>query len=162
IPARIRTLREFGKPVVCNEDTKTGEVGAKAAELCVAAGGSWGLLLEEKNQHYPFVFRGAADDITGYAPIKKLTGPAGSRQTIRGRLLRTLSRPFALPLAVVAWFMIPIAAPAADGISVRGEVTDSTTGKAVACRIYIEGEDGTWHFPKSEVRAGIAVEYRRE
>src|SRR6185436_14096322 len=37
IPARIKALREHGKPVVCHEDTKTGDAGARAAELCVAA-----------------------------------------------------------------------------------------------------------------------------
>ena len=75
IPARIKALREFGKPVVCNEDTKTGDAGAKAAELCVTAGASWGLMLETVNQHYPFAFRGAADDKAVYAAIKKLTSP---------------------------------------------------------------------------------------
>jgi CubicO group peptidase (beta-lactamase class C family) len=75
IPARIKALREFGKPVVCNEDTKTGDVGARAAELCVAAGGSWGLMLEKVNQHYPFSFRGAEDDKAVYAALKKLTSP---------------------------------------------------------------------------------------
>jgi hypothetical protein len=61
--------------VVCNEDTKTGDMGAKAAELCVSAGGSWGLMLEKVNQHYPFTFRGAADDETVYGTTKKLTTP---------------------------------------------------------------------------------------
>jgi len=75
IPARLESLRAFGKPVVCNEDTKTGAAGAKAAELCVAAGASWGLMLEKANQHYPFSFRGAADDRTVYDAIKKLTTP---------------------------------------------------------------------------------------
>ena len=28
--------------------------------------------------------------------------------------------------------------------------------------LYIEGEDGTWHFPKSEAKAGSAVEYRKQ
>jgi hypothetical protein len=41
IPMRIKALREFGKPVVCDEDTKTGDAGAKPAELCVSAGGPW-------------------------------------------------------------------------------------------------------------------------
>jgi hypothetical protein len=75
MPARIKALREFGKPVVCNEDTKTGDAGAKAAELCVSARGSWGLMLETINQHYPFAFRGTADDETVYGAIKKLTTP---------------------------------------------------------------------------------------
>jgi hypothetical protein len=53
IPARVKAMREFSKSVVCNEDTKTGDASAKAAELCVTAGGSWGLMPEEVNQHYP-------------------------------------------------------------------------------------------------------------
>jgi hypothetical protein len=75
IPTRIKAVREFGKPVVCNEDTKTGDAGAKAAEPCVSAGGPGGLILEKVNQHYPFAFRGAADDETVYGAIKKLTTP---------------------------------------------------------------------------------------
>jgi CubicO group peptidase (beta-lactamase class C family) len=73
IPARVKKLREFGKPVVCNEDTKVGEAGAKAAQLCVSAGASWGLMAEKVNQRYPFTFRGAADDLTVYRTIKNLT-----------------------------------------------------------------------------------------
>jgi CubicO group peptidase (beta-lactamase class C family) len=75
IPARINALRKFGKPVVCNEDTKVGEAGARAAELCVAAGGSWGLMLESMNQRYPFAFRGQADDTMVYQAIRRLTTP---------------------------------------------------------------------------------------
>jgi hypothetical protein len=41
-------------------------------------------------------------------------------------------------------------------------VTDSATGRPVPCRVYVEGEDGTWHFPKSEAKAGSAVEYRKQ
>jgi len=58
---------------VCNEDAKAGEAGAKAAEACVANGASWGLMAEKVNQHYPFVFRGAADDKKVYAALKALT-----------------------------------------------------------------------------------------
>src|SRR5262249_6322190 len=50
----------------------------------------------------------------------------------------------------------------ADGTRVRGEVTDSRTGKAIACRIYVEGEGGAWHFPKSEAKTGSAIEYRKQ
>jgi CubicO group peptidase (beta-lactamase class C family) len=75
IPARLKALKEFGKPVVCNEDAKVGAAGAKAAELCVAHGASWGLMLEKVNQHYPFAFRGAADDEVVYAALQKLTSP---------------------------------------------------------------------------------------
>ena len=75
IPARLKMLREFGKPVVCNEDTKTGPIGAKAAEACVTAGASWGLMLEKRNQHDPFTFGGAKDDEAVYAALRKLTRP---------------------------------------------------------------------------------------
>src|SRR5262245_36158335 len=75
--------------------------------------------------------------------------------------MRVLSPRSAFALAAVTALVLP--APAtADGTRVRGEVTDSTTGKAVACRLYVEGEDGTWHFPKSEAKAGAAVEYRKQ
>ncbi len=41
----------------------------------MTSGGSWGLMLEAVNQHYPFAFRGAADDKIVYAAIKRLTSP---------------------------------------------------------------------------------------
>ena len=52
----------FGKPIVCNEDEKTGRDGAAAARASVAAGISWG-------------FRGAADDAEVYAEFERLTSP---------------------------------------------------------------------------------------
>ncbi len=82
IPACIAALKKFGKPVVCNEDTKEGGEGAKAAEVCVANGASWGLMLVAVNQHFPFTFHGAADDPEVYTAIKRLTSdspaPSGS------------------------------------------------------------------------------------
>jgi len=41
IAARIAALRKYGKPIVCNEDDKTGQTAARAAEMCVANGASW-------------------------------------------------------------------------------------------------------------------------
>lgn len=76
IPARIAALERFGKPIVCNEDPKTGEAGARAAALCVAGGASWGFMAEELNQHFPFAFNGPADDRVVYAKLKELTTPA--------------------------------------------------------------------------------------
>jgi CubicO group peptidase (beta-lactamase class C family) len=73
IPRRIAALKQYGKPIVCNEDEKTGKKGAEAAELCVANGASWGLMLETANQHFPFTFRGAADDPVVYAALKALS-----------------------------------------------------------------------------------------
>jgi CubicO group peptidase (beta-lactamase class C family) len=75
IPERIRALQKFGKPVVCNEDDKAGAEAARAAELCVGSGASWGLMLEKRNQHSPFMFQGAADDRAVYDELKRLTSP---------------------------------------------------------------------------------------
>jgi CubicO group peptidase (beta-lactamase class C family) len=75
IPARVKALKEFGKPIVCNEDAKTGAAGAKAARVCVANGASWGLMVERVNQRYPFTFAGVKDDEVVYAALKKLTSP---------------------------------------------------------------------------------------
>jgi len=75
IPARIAALRKHAKPIVCNEDDKTGRIAAKAAELCVASGASWGLMLKDVNQYFPFEFHGAADDPLVYAKLQELTSP---------------------------------------------------------------------------------------
>jgi CubicO group peptidase (beta-lactamase class C family) len=73
IPARLAALKKHGKPIVCNEDDRRGAEGALAAELSVGAGASWGLMLVDRNQHYPFVFDGAADDPVVYAKLTELT-----------------------------------------------------------------------------------------
>jgi CubicO group peptidase (beta-lactamase class C family) len=75
IPARIAALKRFGKPIVCNEDEKIGEAGARAADLCVSHGISWGLMAEKVNQRFPFAFNGAGDDPVVYAKLKELTSP---------------------------------------------------------------------------------------
>src|SRR5688500_7314536 len=46
--------------------------------------------------------------------------------------------------------------------ALRGEVVDAQSGTPVACRIYIQGSDGAWHFAKSESPRGSAVEYRKQ
>ncbi len=78
VPGCIAALKKFGKPIVCNEDTKEGTAGAKAAEVCVANGASWGLMLVEINQHFPFTFRGSADDPEVYAALRRLTSTGGA------------------------------------------------------------------------------------
>lgn len=76
IPQRLRLLQPYGKPIVCNEDTKVSEEGAKALRLCVANSASWGLMLERVNQAFPFTFNGASDDPAVYAAFRQLTSPA--------------------------------------------------------------------------------------
>jgi hypothetical protein len=75
IPNRIEELRrdEPGKPIICNEDARTGAAAAAAASASVEAGASYGLMLERKNQHFPFVFNGRRDDPTVYERYEELT-----------------------------------------------------------------------------------------
>jgi CubicO group peptidase (beta-lactamase class C family) len=83
IPGRIDALKKFGKPVVCNEDVKTGQQGAEAARVSVERGASWGLMLQDHNQKFPFAFHGAADDPIVYEAVARLTAagePAPERK----------------------------------------------------------------------------------
>lgn len=73
IPSRIEALRKNRKAIVCNEDDKTGAEAARAAEMCVRHGASYGLMLKTLNQYQPFEFRGAADDPVVYRKFKELT-----------------------------------------------------------------------------------------
>ena len=75
IPERIAALKKFKKPIVVNEDDKDGETAARAAELSVENGASWGLMLNDLNQYVPFEFKGGADDPVIYAKLKELTTP---------------------------------------------------------------------------------------
>src|SRR5690606_19513221 len=75
IPQRIADLKLFGKPIVCNEDDKQGETAARAAELAVTNGASWGLMLNDLNQYFPLEYHGAADDPVVYATLRRLTSP---------------------------------------------------------------------------------------
>jgi hypothetical protein len=73
IPARVATLKKFGKPIVCNEDDKTGAKAAAAMQASVVNGAGYGLMLKEHNQTFPFRFEGAADDSVFYEALKATT-----------------------------------------------------------------------------------------
>jgi hypothetical protein len=75
IPECINALKKYNKAIVCNEDDKQGRDAARAAELSVENGASWGLMLNTKNQYVPFEFDGAADDPIVYAKLKGLATP---------------------------------------------------------------------------------------
>lgn len=75
IPGRIKALKPHGKAIVCNEDDRAGDDFARAAEICVAQGISYGLMLNDLNQYDPFTFNGAADHPAFYAALKRLTTP---------------------------------------------------------------------------------------
>ena len=73
IPKRIKALKKYGKPIICNEDQKYGEQAAEAARLSVENGASWGFMHEKVNQHFPFHFKGMDDDLKVYQMLQKLT-----------------------------------------------------------------------------------------
>jgi len=75
IPARVEALKRYGKALVCNEDDKNSADSARAAEVSVAAGCSWGLMRSGVNQYVSFAFNGAADDPVVYGKLKELTSP---------------------------------------------------------------------------------------
>ncbi len=75
IGPRVRALQRFGKPIVCNEDDKTGADAVRAVETSVAQGVSWGYMNNEVNQYVPLEFKGVQDDPVMYAALKRLTSP---------------------------------------------------------------------------------------
>lgn len=81
IAERIAELRRFGKPVVCNEDDKTGEEAVAALEATVSGGAAYGLMLKDHNQAFPFRFEGTRDDPAFYAALKALTRSGGGEKT---------------------------------------------------------------------------------
>ncbi len=72
IPDRISRLKKFDKPIVCNEDDKTGRDAADALARCVDNGASYGLMLQKLNQTAPFEFKGAADDPVFYDALRQV------------------------------------------------------------------------------------------
>ncbi len=73
IAERVGALREYGKPIVCNEDDKVGEEGAKSAQASVRASCSWGFMHLATNQCYPFTFSGPTDDPAVYEALRRLS-----------------------------------------------------------------------------------------
>jgi hypothetical protein len=73
IPKRIAALKKYKKPIVCNEDDKVGADGARAAELSVSNGASWGFMHNRVNQYFPLQFNGARDDPVVYETLIRLT-----------------------------------------------------------------------------------------
>ncbi len=78
IPERIRTLRQWGKPIVCNEDLKMGGDQIRALRLAVEHGAGHGIMEKHVNQTFPFRFEGAADNPAYYAALRELTSPPPS------------------------------------------------------------------------------------
>jgi hypothetical protein len=74
IPSRVRALQSAypRKPIVCNEDDRTGAAASAALSASVEWGASYGLMVERVNQHYPFYFRGRDDDPKAYDGYRAL------------------------------------------------------------------------------------------
>ena len=135
IPNRLEELRKHGKPIVCNEDEKSGTAAATAAEVCVRYPASYGMMLNTLNQQFPFSFRGAEDDEVFYAKLKSLTTSAaitasagrpavprdlpGLRVSDNGRFLITAEGKFFFWLGDTAWHMF--------GKSVREQAEDQSS-----------------------------------
>ena len=54
------------------------------------------------------------------------------------------------------------AEPPSETVSVRGRIVDADTGALLPARIYVQGQDGKWYFPKSASDKGSAVPYRKQ
>jgi hypothetical protein len=67
-----------------------------------------------------------------------------------------------LTLAALSAFGADEAKTSQTTYALRGKVVDAQTQGLIACRIYIQGGDGTWYFAKSEWSSGSAIEYRKQ
>jgi hypothetical protein len=74
IRTRVRDLRAAyrTKPIVGNEDDRTGSAAVGALTASVEAGASYGLMVERVNQRYPFYFHGRSDDREAYDKYRAL------------------------------------------------------------------------------------------
>lgn len=72
IAGRIAVLQRYHKPIVCNEDDKTGEMAVAALKVSVECGAGYGLMLKDHNQTFPFHFHGGADDPLYYTALSRL------------------------------------------------------------------------------------------
>ena len=73
IPERVSVLKQYGKPVVCNEDSTEAEKAVSKMLATVRSGAGYGLMLQKINQHEPFIFNGTADDPLYYEVLNQVT-----------------------------------------------------------------------------------------
>jgi hypothetical protein len=72
---RIFSLKKYNKPIVCNEDDKTGREGAIGQAFAVMSGSGWGYMNSALNQYLPFKFSGIEDDQHVYKMFRDVTTP---------------------------------------------------------------------------------------
>jgi hypothetical protein len=65
---------------------------------------------------------------------------------------------------VLIWFTLTSTCAAGDQklFRLRGQVVDADSRQPLACRLYLQAEDGSWFFPKSESPLGSAIPYQRK
>jgi len=68
---------------------------------------------------------------------------------------------FSVVSCLLLMVLFPLPARA-DTVTVTGKVLDADTGAPVACRVYVHGKDGRWHFARSAGADGSAVIYRKQ
>jgi CubicO group peptidase (beta-lactamase class C family) len=73
IPARVAALKGYHKPIVVNEDDRTGKEAVAAMMATVKSGAGYGLMLNKHNQTFPFHFDGAQDDPVFYRTLLAIT-----------------------------------------------------------------------------------------
>ena len=47
-------------------------------------------------------------------------------------------------------------------VLLTGEIVDDATERPLPARVYVQGEDGAWHFPRSQAKGGSAVTYKKQ
>src|SRR5262245_56377712 len=73
-----------------------------------------------------------------------------------------MSHRFGLLFGLMAGLGLAAAPQERSQLRLTGEVLEEATGKPLPARVYIHGDDGAWHFPKSQAAAGSAVYYKKQ
>jgi len=63
---------------------------------------------------------------------------------------------------VLAAAMVLSAKAVENTVSLEGHVVDADTGRPLPSRVYIQSEDGKWHFPQSASPDGSAFSYKKQ
>ncbi|MCA9195191.1 MAG: beta-lactamase family protein [Planctomycetales bacterium] len=100
IPQRVKYLKQFALPIVCNEDDKLGSRAVAALRASVENGAGYGLMLKEHNQTYPFHFDGAQDDAEYYAALHEITHASAVQHASQSQLQQEY---FPLPESKGGW-----------------------------------------------------------
>jgi CubicO group peptidase (beta-lactamase class C family) len=70
---QLAVLKTFAKPIVANEDDRTGTEAAQALQVSVEHRAGYGFMALRQNQAFPFQFHGSQDDPIFYAELRRIT-----------------------------------------------------------------------------------------